>query len=55
VVKYVLASERSYALNSTDFCCKRTLIGVVDGMSNSFLQSSCEYLVVFHLLGTDTG
>ena len=46
--------ERSYAHISTEFCRKRTLIGVIDGKPNTFLQSSCEYLVVFQLLGTDT-
>jgi hypothetical protein len=41
--------ERGYAHFSAEFCRKRTLIGVIDGKSNTFLQSSCEYLVVFQL------
>lgn len=46
--------ERSYAHISTEFCRERTLIGVIDGKPDTFLQSSCEHLVVFELLGTDT-
>jgi hypothetical protein len=47
--------ERGHAHFSTEFCRKRTLIGVIDGKPDTFLQSSCEHLVVFQSLGTDTG
>lgn len=47
--------QRGYAHFSTEFCRKRTLIGVIYGKPNTFLQSSREYLVIFQLLGTDTG
>ena len=53
VVKCAFGVEWGYAHSSTEFCRKRTLIGVVDGKPNTFLQSSRQYLVVFQLLGTD--
>jgi hypothetical protein len=50
-----LGFERSYARISTEFCRKGALIGVIDGKSNTFLQSSCECLAAFQLFGADTG
>jgi hypothetical protein len=46
-----LASSGSYAHISTEFRRK----GVIDGRSNTFLQSSCEYRAAFQLFGADTG
>jgi hypothetical protein len=50
-----LEFERNYAHISTEFCRKCPLIRVIDGKSNTFLHSSCVYLMVFQLLETDTG
>jgi hypothetical protein len=47
--------ERCYAHFSTEFCRKRTAIGVIDGKPDTLLQAGSQNLVVLQQRGTDTG
>ena len=47
--------QRSHANYAAEFCCECTLISMIDGKSNTFLQSSCECPAAFQLFGADKG